>query len=118
MSTPSARLRPKRKTVVRILLLTILPIATGFLSTLATPRLGALVARALLDTLDRAAALLVLIAAGLPSLVLGALAQEHRNTNWERVWKHVKLGWKVYALTLLSFILFAVGAFIAVRMIR
>ncbi|HLY59999.1 MAG TPA: hypothetical protein VKV95_04465 [Terriglobia bacterium] len=107
----------RQKIAVKIVVIIFVPIAFGFLLTLGIPWFGTLVARALLDTIDEIVRLPLLFVAGLLTLIVRGIAQERPKTSWIKVWKVVKLAWKVYGLILVASILFAVGAFIADRLL-
>lgn len=92
-----------------LLVLFLVSATIGFFSALVSPTSGALWARGILYTVNTCAAPLVLIVAGAISWLAYGLAQAHPNSLWKKVWINFKFCWKVYGVTLLSMLLFAIA---------
>lgn len=81
----------------------------GVFTALLSPVIGALWARAMLGTLNRLLAPIVLIVAGAISLVIYSLAARRPSLSWGNAWSDLKFAWKVYVATALALVLFVGG---------
>ncbi len=89
----------------------------GIFTALDSPAIGTLWARAMLDTLNRLLAPIVLIVGGAISLVTYGLSTRQATSAWRSAWTDLKFAWKVYATIALALVLF-VGGVAASNVIR